>query len=246
MRQALKDHPHWSLSLFLNLQVPAWRKRQLYSTGTGTLLYVLLVFLKKQSMQQISSIPSNPAVSQRSTVILQCPWLQLPASVDTSGLTTLSEVWKAAAWLVYVVLTLFRLSQISEFTPQLLQMPPPSQWMAMDAGISPLCFSSFSPRCRLVPLALLLLSPSSLSLFSFVLLSSVWIWIFLLSSQGVLPVFPWSSVRISPSLDILDASWREVYPTSTYPSIILSTPICACISNEFPFLLSNIAITTYI
>ena len=145
-----------------------------------------------------------------------------------------------------MVLTLFRLSQISEFTPQLLQMPPPSQWMAMDAGISPYFFSPLTPWCRLVPLALLLLSPSSLSLFSFVLLSSVWIWIFLLSSQGVLPVFPWSSVRISPSLDILDASWREVYPTSTYPSIILSTPICACIRNTFPFLLSNTVITTHV
>ena len=145
-----------------------------------------------------------------------------------------------------MALTPFRLSQISEFTPQQLQMSPPSQWMALDTGIPPWCFSSFSPRCRLDPLALLLLFPSSLSLLSFVLLSSVWIWIFLLSSQGVLPVFPWSSVRISPSLDILDASWREVYPTSTYPSIILSTPICACIRNTFPFLLSNTVITTHV
>ena len=85
-------------------------------------------------------------------IIPQSPWLQLPASVDTSGLTTLSEVWKAASWLVYVVLTLFRVSQISEFTPQLLQMLPPSQWMAMDAGISPLSFSSLIPGCRLVAL----------------------------------------------------------------------------------------------
>ena len=61
---------------------------------------------------------------------------------------------KAAAWLVYVVLTLFRLSQISEFTLQLLQMRPSSQWMAMDAGISPLSFSSLIPRCRLVPCSL--------------------------------------------------------------------------------------------
>ena len=134
------------------------------------------------------------------------PWLQLPASVDTSGFTTLSKVWKAAAWLVYVVLTVFRLSQISEFTPQLLQMPPPSQWMAMDAGISPLCFSSLTPWCRLVPLALLLLSPSFLSLLPFFLPSSVWIRIFLLSSQEVLPVFTWSSVGTAESLDVLDAS----------------------------------------
>ena len=40
--------------------------------------------------------------------------------------------------------------------------------------------------------------------------------------------------------------WREVYPTPTYPSVILSTPICTCIRNEFPFLLSNIAITTHV
>ena len=55
------------------------------------------------------------------------------------------------AWLVYVVLALFRLSQISEFTPQQLQMPPPSQWMTMDAGISPLRFSSLSPQVQAVP-----------------------------------------------------------------------------------------------
>ena len=40
--------------------------------------------------------------------------------------------------------------------------------------------------------------------------------------------------------------WREVYPTSTYPSNILSTHICACIRNEFPFLLSNTVITTHV
>ena len=137
-----------------------------------------------------------------------------------------------------MALTPFRLSQISEFTPQQLQMSPPSQWMALDTGIPPWCFSSFSPRCRLDPLALLLLFPSSLSLLSFVLLSSVWIWIFLLSSQGVLPVLTWSSVRTAVSFDVLDAWVEMVYPTSTYPSVILSTPICACIRNEFPFLLS--------
>ena len=59
---------------------------------------------------------------------------------------------KAAAWLVYVVLTPFRLSQISEFTPQPLQMHPRSLWTAMDAGISPLRFSFLTPRCSLVPL----------------------------------------------------------------------------------------------
>ena len=125
-------------------------------------------------------------------------------------------------------------------------MTPPFQWMAMEVGISPLCFSSLTPRCRLVPRALLFFSPCSSSLLSFVLPSSVWIQIFLLSIQGILPVFTWSSVRIAMSLNFLDASWREVYPTSTYPSVIFSTSICGCIRNEFPFLLSNIAITTHV
>ena len=40
--------------------------------------------------------------------------------------------------------------------------------------------------------------------------------------------------------------WREVYPTFNYPIVILSTPICVIIRNEFPFLLSNIAITTHV
>ena len=91
-------------------------------------------------------------------------------------------------------------------------MPPPSQWTAMDAGVSRLSFSSFSPGCRLVPLALLLLSPSFLSLLSFLLLSSVWIQIFLLSSQGVLPVLTWSSLRTAASLDVLDASVERGEP----------------------------------
>ena len=95
-------------------------------------------------------------------------------------------------------------------------MTPPFQWMAMDAEFSPLSFSSLTPRCRLVPRALLLLSPSSLSLLSFVLPSSVWIQIFHLSSQGVLPVFTWSSVRTAASLDVLDAStwWAWVWVNS--------------------------------
>ena len=180
--------------------------------------YGLLAFLKKHSMQQISSIPSHQADSPWSTGVLTLgsfcnPYgLQLPASMGTSGLTILSEVWKAAAWLVYVVLTPFWLSQFSEFTSQQLQMTPPSQWMAIDVGISPLCFSSLIPRCRPVPLALLLLSPSSLSLLSFVLPSSIWIQRFLLSSQGVLPVFTWSSVRTAASLDVLDASVERGVP----------------------------------
>ena len=236
-------------SLLLNLQVPAWGK----STNPQAVepyFYGLMAFLKKYLMQQISSIPSHQADSPRSTgvlnpgIILQSPCLQLPASVDTCGLTTLSEVWKAAAWLVYVVLTSFRLSQISEFTPQLLQISPPSQWTAMDAGISPLRFSSIIPGCRLVPLALLLLSPSSLSILSIALTSSIWIRIFLLSNQGVLSVFAWSSVRTAASLDVLDASVERGVPRFHLPLHHLVHPICARSRNEFPFLLSNNASTT--
>ena len=54
------------------------------------------------------------------------------------------------------------------------------------------------------------------------------------------------SVRTAASLDVPDAPWREVNPTSTHRSVILSTPIYARIRNEFPFLLSNIAITTHV
>ena len=84
-------------SLLLNLQVPAWGK----STNPQAVepyFYGLMAFLKKYLMQQISSIPSHQADFPRSTgvlnpgIILQSPCLQLPASVDTCGLTTLSEV----------------------------------------------------------------------------------------------------------------------------------------------------------
>ena len=83
-------------------------------------------------------------------------------------------------------------------------------------GVSPLRFSC-TPRCRLVRLALLLLSPSSSSLLSFVLPSSMWIRTFLLSIQGVLPVFTWSSVRTAASLDVVDASVERGVPHSHLP-----------------------------
>ncbi|XP_027380733.1 uncharacterized protein LOC113881820 isoform X1 [Bos indicus x Bos taurus] len=50
--------------------VPAWRKRQLYSTGSRSLPLHLMAFLKKHSMQQISSIPSHQADSPLSTGVL--------------------------------------------------------------------------------------------------------------------------------------------------------------------------------
>ena len=119
-----------------------------------------MAFLKKHSMQQIFSILSHQADSPRSTGVLtlgsfhnphgsssQLPW----TPVDLQPCPRYERMQHGLS----VVLTPFRLSQISEFTPQLLQLPPLSQWMAMDTGIWH------------VPLALLFLSPSSLSLLSF-------------------------------------------------------------------------------
>ena len=117
-------------------------------------------------------------------------------------------------------------------------MRPSSQWTAMDAGISPLCFwshllSSFFPLppCPFFPLSYRVLYGSKYSFSLFrescqcspgLLWELLYLWMFLMHR------------------------WREVYPTSTYPSVILSTPICTCVRNEFPFLLSNTAITTHV
>ena len=90
-------------------------------------------------------------------------------------------------------------------------MPPPSQWMAMDAGISPRASAPSSLGAGWSPW-----SPPSfpflLSLHPFLLRSSIQIRIFLLSTQGVLPVFTWSSVRTAAILDILDASVERGVP----------------------------------
>ena len=144
-----------------------------------------------------------------------------------------------------MVLTPFRLSQISEFSPQLLQMPPPSQWMAMDTGISPSA-SAPSLQVQAGPTCSPPSFPFLLVPFFLVLLSSVWIRIFLLSSQRVLPGFTWSSVRTAASLDVLDASVERRVPHFHLPLRHLVHPVCAWIRNEFPFLLSNIAVTTHI
>ena len=178
-------------------------------------------------------------------IIPQSPWLQLPASVDTSGLTTLSEVWKLQHGLsMWFSLCSDCHRLVSSLSNCFKCVPHPSGWPWMQGSL-PWASAPSSPGAGWSP-ALFLLSPSSLSLLSFVLPSSVWIWIFLLSTQGLLPVLTWSSVGTAVSLDILDTPWREVNPTSTYRSVILSTPICACIRNEFPCLLSNTAITTHV
>ena len=199
-----------------------------------------MAFLKKHSMQQISSIPSHQADSPRSTGVLTLGSFHNPHGSSSQLPWTPVDLQPCPRYerLQHGLSMWFSLRSdchISEFTPQQLQMPPPSQWTAMDTGIYPLCFSSLSPRFRLVPLALLLLSPSSLSLLSFVLPSSVWIRMFLLSSQGVLPGFTWSSVRTAASLDVLDASVERGVPHFHLSLRHLVHPICAWIRNEFPF-----------
>ena len=85
-------------------------------------------------------------------------------------------------------------------------------WFHKNVLVNSPSFSFLTPRCRLVFLALLLLLPSSLSVVSFVLPSSIWIWIFLLSIQGVPPVLAWSSVRTAASLHVPDASMERGEP----------------------------------
>ena len=174
-----------------------------------------MVFLKKHSVQQISSIPSHLADSPRATEVLtqgsfcdshgsssQLPWTPVGLhpcpryEMQKHGLSIWLSLHSDGHRLVGLLPNSFKWL--------------PFQWTAMDTGISPLRFSSLSTRCSLVPLALFLLSPLSSSLLSFVLLSSVWLLLFLLSSQAILPVFTSSSVRTAASLDILDALVERV------------------------------------
>ena len=69
MYQALKDHPHWSLFLLLNLQVPAWSKTALLHRRYNPTFMASWLSLK-HSMQHISSTPSHQADSPRSTGVL--------------------------------------------------------------------------------------------------------------------------------------------------------------------------------
>ena len=121
-----------------------------------------MAFLKKHSMQQISSIPSHPADSPQSTGVLtlgsfcnphglssQLPWTPVDLQpcpryeMEQHGLSIWLSLHSDGHRLVGSLPNSFRWL--------------PFQWTAMEAGISPLRFSSLSPRCSLVPLALFLL-----------------------------------------------------------------------------------------
>ena len=135
--------------------------------------------------------------------------------------------------LVCVVLTPFRLSQISFFTPQRPQMPSSVPTDCPDVGIAPLLLLPYS-KYRSVPLTLLLF-PFFTSSFQAV----EWIHIFLSSGQGILPLFSWYSVRNAASIKVfVRHPWWEMDSMFTYSSAILSTPIYLCLRKKFQFLLT--------
>ena len=144
--------------------------------------------------------------------------------------------------LVCVVLTPFRLSQISFFTPQRPQMPPSVPTDCPDVGIAPLLLLPYS-KYRSVPLTLLLF-PFFFFFFPFFFFfffsSAVeWIHIFLSSGQGILPLFSWYSVRNAASINVfVRHPWWEMDSMFTYSSAILSTPIYVCLRKKFQFLLT--------
>ena len=81
---------------------------------------------------------------------------------------------------------------------------------------SHLYFSSSTPQSHFLS--------SAVFLPSFILLSFVWICIFLLGGQGLLPTLSWCSVRSPASEDVfLMHPWREDYSPSSCSSTILSS-----------------------
>ena len=114
------------------------------------------------------------------------PTLQLPAITRSSGLAFLSGVCRVTSQIVCVGLTLFRLSHISCFTLQQFWMLPlgpnwlPQMWGSHRCFSFPTCWVHVWP-CSLCSLC------SSFFLPSFILLSFVWLYIFLSGGQGLLP-----------------------------------------------------------
>ena len=66
-----------------------------------------------------------------------------------------------------------------------------------------------------------------------------WIYIFLSSGQGILPLFSWYSVRNAASINVfVRHPWREMVSMFTYSSAILLTPIYVCLRKKCQFLLT--------
>ena len=116
------------------------------------------------------------------------PVLQRPTAARSSGLAYVTRVCRAAAQIIYVTLTPFRLSQISSST---LQQPSPwfqsiaSKWWSCPCFQLPHTLGA-GPVCSLF---------SSFSLPSCILLRFAWIYILLSGGQGLLPVLSWCCAR---------------------------------------------------
>ena len=131
-------HPLWGLSLCQLLAASMWRERGFRAGFTlcvwlssGTLPPWLPGFPPKTFPTAISfllSLGLSPCSQQQSSPwdFSPIPMLQLPATYS-GGLVSLSMVCRAMAWIVRVVLTPLRLSQINCFTlwkPQMLSLCP--------------------------------------------------------------------------------------------------------------------------
>ena len=82
-------------------------------------LYGCLAFLQVHSL--LRSPPSHPLRLSPQNKQQSLPWgcspipmLQLPATMHTKELSSLTGAHRAVAWIVYVLLTPFRLSQIND------------------------------------------------------------------------------------------------------------------------------------
>ena len=198
-----------------------------------------MAFLKKHSMQHISSTPSHQADSPWSTGVLtlgsfcnphgsssQLPW----TPVDLQPCLRYERLQHGLSMWFSLCSDCHRL--VSSLPNCFKCLPRPSGWPWMwgslpcasapsppGAGWSHLLSFFPLPPCPFVPL-------------------SYWV---LYGSR-----YSWSSVRTAVSLDVLDASVERGVPHFHLSLRHLVHPICAWIRNEFPFLLSNIAITTHV
>ena len=144
------------------------------------------------------------------------PKFQLPAAAPSRGPASLS--WVCMAAVGTVALILFRLPQISCFTPSLKCFSSDSD-NCPSVGIGPLL--QFPHRTSAGPVLPTLLSPPS----SFILPSFAWFHIFFSTGQVLLSARSWCSARTSTSEGVfLMDPWREMSSTSTYSSAILFSP----------------------
>ena len=187
----LKGHPLWGLSLLVSCW--CWHVARGYRDGsTPTHDSAVLpcfhgcpAFFQRHSAPQ--SPPSHPLQpsphSQQQASLWKCspiPKLQLPDTMCSRGLASLSGLCRAAARIVFVILTPFKLSQISCCT---LYSPTLFPFVLNNCcAVGVWALLQFPHPLGSGPVLLtLLFFPSS------ILPSSVCIRIFLSSGQGLLP-----------------------------------------------------------